>query len=328
MQRFLSSAIALLIASAAWAASAFEPVTLVVPTAAGSGTDRTARDLAQAFRTSPRHGAAVLVENVGGAAGTLAATRVARAAPDGRTLLLANSGMSSASALNRELPFNALDDFAFVGMIDEQPLTLIGRPTLPAETFADLLQWLDTESGHATLAYTGSGSSSQLCALVLQRATRAKLRLVGYRGIAPAMSDLIGGQVDLLCDASPDTMAWIEQGKVRAYAVTGRRRVQSPALPTLSAVPTFDELGPNGFDDIMVWHALYAPAGTPAAVLDTLGAALQEALQSPEFVRRESQIGARIAPPSQRTAELHRRFVAHEIARWQDVLGDTPRTNH
>ena len=192
-----------------------KPVTIVVPFTAGGPTDKVARDLAEALR-KPLGGQSVIIENVGGAGGTLGAAKVARAAPDGYTLLLHHIGMSTAPALYRTLPYKTLDDFEYLGMVNEVPMTLIGRSTLPANNYAELLKWMEANKGKINLANAGLGAASHLCGLLLQSTLKIDMQTVPYKGTAPAMNDLLGGQVDIMCDQTTNTTGQIEAGKVKA----------------------------------------------------------------------------------------------------------------
>src|SRR6187399_509040 len=251
-----------------------KPVTIVVPFAAGGPTDKVARDLGEALR-KPLGGQSVVIENVGGAGGTLGANKVAKAAPDGHTLLLHHIGLSTAPSLYRTLPYKTLEDFEYVGMINEVPMTLIGKPTLPANNFAELLKWMEANKGKINLANAGLGAASHLCGLLLQSTLKIDMQTVPYKGTAPAMNDLLGGQVDIMCDQTTNTTGQIEAGKVKAFAVTSSKRLTTPALKNL---PTLDEAGLKGFN-VTIWHGLYAPKGTPKAVVDKINAALKVALK-------------------------------------------------
>jgi tripartite-type tricarboxylate transporter receptor subunit TctC len=314
MTRLLFAAMAALIAPAALAQYPEKPVTLVVPFSAGGPTDKVARDLAEALRKPL--GATIVIENVGGAGGTLGATKVAKARPDGYTLLLHHAGISTAPALYRNLHYKTLDDIEFLGMINEVPMTLIGRPTLPANTYPELVKWLHANKGKVNLANAGLGSASHLCGLMFQSATGIEMQTVPYKGTGPAMTDLIGGQVDLMCDQTTNTTTQIEAGKVKAYAVTSRQRLTTPALARL---PTLDEMGLTGFD-VTIWHAVYAPRGTPAAVVDKINTALKQALKDPEFVKREQALGAVIITDTRVNGPEHKKFVASEIDKWGPVI--------
>ncbi|HEY2977468.1 MAG TPA: tripartite tricarboxylate transporter substrate-binding protein [Burkholderiaceae bacterium] len=291
-----------------------KPVTLVVPFTAGGPTDKVARDLAEAMRKPL--GGTIIIENVGGAGGTLGAGKVAKAAPDGHTLLLHHIGMATAPALYRNLAYKPLEDFEFVGMVNEVPMTLIGKPTLPANNYAELAKWIDANKGKINLANAGLGAASHLCGLLFQNAIKVDMTTVPYKGTAPAMNDLLGGQVDLMCDQTTNTTGQIESGKVKAFAVTTSKRVSTPALAKL---PTLDEMGLKGFN-VSIWHGLYAPKGTPKAVIDKINAALKVGLKDAEFIKREEALGAVIISDNRVDGAEHKKFVEHEIAKWTPVI--------
>jgi tripartite-type tricarboxylate transporter receptor subunit TctC len=310
--RTLSFALAALTLATASQAYPDKPITIVVPFAAGGPTDKVARDFAEALR-KPLNGATIVVENVGGAGGTLGANKVAKAAPDGHTLLLYHIGMATSPALYRNLPYKTLDDFEYLGMINDVPMTLIGRSTLPANSYAELVKWLEANKGKVNLANAGLGAASHLCGLLFQQGTKIDMQTVPYKGTAPAMTDLLGGQVDIMCDQTTNTTGQIESGKVKAFAVTTQKRLGTPALAKL---PTLDEAGLKGFN-LTIWHGLYAPKGTPKAVLDQLNAALRAALKDPEFIKRQEALGAVVVTDARLAPAEHKKFVAAEI----DKLG-------
>ncbi len=289
-------------------------ITFVVPFAAGGPTDRVARDLAEAMRKSL--GQTIVIDNTGGAGGTLGAAKVARAAPDGYTLLLHHIGMATSPALYRKLPYDTLNDFTYLGIVNDVPMTLIARPTMPAATYPELAQWIGQNKGNIKLANAGLGSASHLCGLMYQEAVKVEMTTVPYKGTAPAITDLMGGQVDLLCDQTTNTTGQIEGKKVKAYAVTSPQRLATPALRSL---PTLDELGLKGFN-VSIWHGLYAPKGTPQPVLDRLNAALRTALRDGDFVRKQEGLGAVVASDDRITPAGHRKFVSDEINRWGPVI--------
>jgi tripartite-type tricarboxylate transporter receptor subunit TctC len=314
MKRLLLAAVGALAAPLALADYPDRPVTIVVPFAAGGPTDKVARDLAEALRKPL--GGTVIVDNVGGAGGTLGATKVAKATPDGYTLLLYHIGMSTSPALYRKLPYNTLEDFEYLGMINEVPMTLIGKPTLPANNWAELHKWLEANKGKINLANAGLGAASHLCGLLFQSTLKIDMQTVPYKGTAPAMNDLLGGQVDLMCDQTTNTTSQIEAGKVKAFAVTTSKRLTTPALKNL---PTLDESGLKGFN-VSIWHGLYAPKGTPKAVADKINAALRAALKDPEFVKREEALGAVVVTDARLNGAEHKKFVEAEINKWGPVI--------
>ncbi len=315
MKRLLIASLGAVAVSAAWAEYPEKPVTLVVPFTAGGPTDKVARDLGEAMRKS-MGGQAIIVENVGGAGGTLGANKVAKAAPDGYTILLHHIGMATSPALYRNLPYKTLEDFEYVGMVNEVPMTLIGRPSLPANNYAELTKWLEANKGKINLANAGLGAASHLCGLLFQSTLKIDMTTVPYKGTAPAMNDLLGGQVDLMCDQTTNTTGQIEAGKVKAFAVTSAKRLTTPALKNL---PTLDEVGVKGFN-VTIWHALYAPKGTPKAVTDKLNAALRTALKDPEFIKREEALGAVVVTDARLNGADHKKFVEAEIAKWAPAI--------
>jgi len=292
-----------------------KPVTIVVPFSAGGPTDKVARDLAEALR-KPLGNATIIIENVGGAGGTLGANKVAKSTPDGYTLLLHHIGMSTSPALYRNLPYKTLDDFEYLGMINEVPMTLIGKPTLPAANYAELSKWITANKGKINLANAGLGAASHLCGLLFQSMLKVEMTTVPYKGTGPAMTDLLGGQVDLMCDQTTNTTSQIESGKVKAFAVTTTKRLTTPALAKL---PTLDESGLKGFN-VAIWHGLYAPKGTPKPVQDKINAALKTALKDAEFIKREEALGAVIVTDARLNGAEHKKFVEAEINKWGPVI--------
>jgi len=291
-----------------------KPVTIVVPFPAGGPTDKVARDLAEAMRKPL--GATIVIENVGGAGGTLGANKVAKASPDGYTILLSHVSIATSPALYRALPYKTLDDFEYLGMINEVPMTLIGRSSLPANNYGELAKWLEANKGKVNLANAGVGSASHLCGLLFQQSMKIDMTTVPYKGTAPAMTDLLGGQVDIMCDQTTNTTSQIESGKVKAFAVTTAKKLTTPALAKL---PTLDESGLKGFN-VTIWHGLYAPKGTPKAVLDKVNAALKTALNDADFHKREEALGAVIVTDGRVNGAEHKKFVEAEINKWGPVI--------
>jgi len=315
MKTMLMISVLALAATSALAEYPDKPITIVVPFSAGGPTDKVARDLAEALR-KPLGGATIVIENVGGAGGTLGAAKVARAAPDGYTLLLHHIGMSTAPALYRNMQYKVLEDFEYLGMINEVPMTLIGKPTLPANNYAELAKWIDANKGKINLANAGLGAASHLCGLLFMSAIKVDMQTVPYKGTAPAMTDLLGSQVDLMCDQTTNTSTQIEAGKVKAYAVTTAKRLSTPALAKL---PTLDESGLKGFN-VSIWHGMYAPKGTPKPVLDKINTAMKAALHDPEFIKREEALGAVIITDARLNGAEHKKFVEAEIAKWTPII--------
>ena len=315
MKKTLLTLAATFAATSALAAYPDKPVTIVVPFAAGGPTDKVARDLAVVIAKGLNN-QTVIIENVGGAGGTLGAGKVAKANPDGYTLLLHHIGMATSPGLYRNMPYKTLEDFEYVGMINEVPMTLIGRPSLPANNFAELRTWINANKGKINLANAGLGAASHLCGLLFQQSMAVDMTTVPYKGTGPAMIDLLGGQVDLMCDQTTNTSSQIEAGKVKAYAVTTLNPLTTPALAKL---PTLDSQGLKGFN-VSVWHGLYAPKGTPKAALDQINAALRSALKDPEFIKRQEALGAVIITDSRLNPVEHKKFVEAEINKWGPAI--------
>ncbi len=281
MKKFL--ALALAAAAAVAQAQSYpgsKPVTLVVPFAAGGPTDRVARDLGEAMRKAMGGQANFVVENVNGAGGTIGAAKVAKATPDGHTLLVHHIGMAAAPVLYRKLPYKVLEDFEFVGMINEVPMTLVGKPQLPANTYRDFENYIRANSGKLNIAHAGLGSASHLCGLMWQSRLQAADAMVTipFGGTAPAMNALVGGQVDVMCDQTTNTTGQIESGRIKAFAVTTARPLSNHKL--LKDYPTLNEMGMRGFE-LTIWHGVYAPKGTPAPILAQLHEGLKKALKDP-----------------------------------------------
>ncbi|KRI01773.1 tripartite tricarboxylate transporter substrate-binding protein [Curvibacter sp. PAE-UM] len=292
-----------------------KPITIVVPFAAGGPTDRVARDLAEAMR-KPLGGVILVVDNAAGAGGSIGANKVAKATADGHTLLLHHIGMATMPTLVRNLPFKVETDFEYVGMVNDVPMTLIGRPSLPASNYKELTAWINENKGKINLGNAGIGAASHLCGLMFQNALKVDMTTVPYKGTAPAITDLIGGQIDLLCDQTTNTTSQIEGKKVKAYAVTTSKRLTTPALKDL---PTLNESGLKGFE-VTIWHGLYAPKGTPADVVAKLNVALKAALKDPDFIKKQEGLGAVVVNDKRVEPAEHKKFVAAEIAKWSPVL--------
>ncbi|MBX3609360.1 MAG: tripartite tricarboxylate transporter substrate binding protein BugD [Hydrogenophaga sp.] len=319
MKKLVALALATAVSATAFAQDyPNKPVTFVVPFAAGGPTDLVARQLAEAMR-KPLGGANIVVENTAGAGGTIAATRVARAPKDGYTLLVWHIGMASTDSLYKKKQFNALEDFEYLGMINDVPMTLLGSNKLNANTYRDFEAHIRANGGKLNLAHAGLGSASHLCGLMWQYAVKLdkSMTTIAYRGTGPAMNDLIGGQVDVMCDQTTNTTAQIEGGRVKAFAVTTAQPLSTH--PVLKHYPTLQEMGLKDFN-LSIWHGLYAPKGTPPDVLKKLNDALKVALKDPEFVKRQADLGALVVTDSRVTPEGHKKFVADQIAKLKTVI--------
>jgi len=288
------------------------PVTMLVPYAAGGPTDTVARVVAQAMMKPL--GQTVLVENRPSAGGFLAPEQVKNAKPDGYTILIHHIGMATIPALYRAPRFDPLTDFEYIGLINDVPMTIIARQNFPAKDFKEFLSYIKANKEKVTLANAGIGAASHLCGLLFMSAIQTDFLTVPYKGTGPAMNDLLGGQVDFMCDQTTNTTAQIKGGKVKAYAVTSPKRV-----PSLPDIPTLTELGLKGAD-VGIWHALYAPKGTPKPAIDKLVAALQAALKDPAVNQRFSELGAVSVSLDRATPEALQKFLKSEIDKWGPII--------
>ena len=312
MKKLMTFALAATMAVGAYAQNfPSKPITFIVPFTAGGPTDTVARQLAEAMR--PHLGNAnIVVENAAGAGGTIGATRAARAQPDGYTLLVWHIGMASTPSLYRRLQFNPLQDFEFLGIINDVPMTLVGKPQLPANTYRDFENYIRANSGRLNLAHAGLGSASHICGLMWQSAINAReaMTTIPFGGTSAAMTALIGGQVDVMCDQTTNTVSQIEAGRIKAFAVTTAQRLNDH--PFLRNYPSLQEMGLRNFN-LTIWHGLYAPKGTPPAVTQQLNNAMRAALRDPNFIRQQATLGAIVATDNRITPEGHRAFVAQQI---------------
>ena len=287
-------------------------VTILVPAAAGGPIDTVARVLAQAMSTELK--GQVIVENAGGAGGTVGAGRVARSAGDGYTLYLYHIAHATWPALYKKLPFDVIKDFEPIGRITDVPMTLVGRKDLAAADFKELLAWIKTSGAKVTMANAGIGAVSHLCGLLFMQAIQSDLTTVPYKGTGPAMNDLLGGQVDLMCDQTTNTTSHIKSGKVKVFGVTTRTRV-----PSLKDVPTLDELGLKNFE-LSAWHGLWAPKGTPKSVIEQLSKALQAALKDPNVIQRFADLGTVPVKEADATPGALQVLVKSEVERWGPII--------
>ena len=288
------------------------PISLVVPFAAGGPTDVVARMIA--IPMGKALGQTVLVENAVGAGGTIAATKVARAAPNGYTLFLHHMGMSTAPALYKKLNFDPLKDFEYIGQVVDVPMTLLGRKDFPPANFTELQTYLKANGTKVSLANAGLGAVSHLCGLLFMSQMGVDLNTIPYSGTGPAMNALLGGQVDLLCDQTTQTVPLIKDGRVKVYGVTTLKR-----LSVLPNVPTLNEQGLKGFE-VKVWHGMYAPKGTPAPVLDKLTAALRVAMQDPMVTQRLADLSSDVPPADKISASGLKTHLEAEINKWGPVI--------
>jgi tripartite-type tricarboxylate transporter receptor subunit TctC len=289
-----------------------KPISLVVPFAAGGPTDTIARLLAT--NMSKTLGQTVVVENVAGAGGTVASAKVAKSKPDGYTIYIHHMGMATAQALYDKLPYDPLKDFEYIGQVADVPMVLLGSKNFPPNNFKELEAYIRANKDKVTMANAGPGAVSQLCGLIFQSRLGVRVTTVPYKGTGPALTDLVGGQVNILCDQTTQTIPFIKDGKVKVYGVTTPKRLS--ALPN---VPTLDEQGMKGFD-VKVWHGIYAPLGTPKPVLEKINAALKKALTDPDLKARLDSSNIDIVPVSKQNGESLKAHLDAEINRWGPII--------
>lgn len=288
------------------------PITVVVPFSAGGPTDTVTRLVAEAM--SKDLGQQIIVENVGGAGGTLGAAQVANADPDGYTLLLHHIGMATSATLYRKLPYDTLNAFEYVGLVTEVPMTLVARKDLEPTDLKGLIEYAKANADKVTVANAGIGAASHLCGMLFMSAIQTPLVTVPYKGTGPAMTDLLGGQVDIMCDQTTNTTKHIKAGTIKAYAVTSPKR-----LDVLPDLPTVAEGGlPNM--EVAIWHGIYAPKGTPKEITERLSKSLQVALKDPNVVARFAELGTAPSPEADATPAALKAKVESEIARWKPII--------
>ena len=289
-----------------------KPIIIVVPAAAGGPTDTLTRVLAAAMGNAMKH--QFVIENAGGAGGIIGINKAAKARPDGYTLLLYHIGLSTAPALYRKLPYDTLADFDYIGQVADVPMTLVAKKDTPARDLPAFLEFIKTNRDKVTYAQAGIGSASYLCGLLFMNTIDTQFTQVPYKGTGPAMNDLVGGQVDFMCDQTTNTVPQIKSGNIKVYAVSTPAR-----LASLPEVPTLDEAGLKGFN-LVVWNGLFAPRGTPRPALDKLTAALQSAVQDPAFKSRLAELGAEPVPLAKATPESLRTQLKSEIDKWTPII--------
>jgi tripartite-type tricarboxylate transporter receptor subunit TctC len=310
--RFVGLAAVLAASSALAQQYPTKSITLSVPFAAGGPTDTVARVVAQSM--SKPLGQTVIVENKPSAGGILAPEQVKNAKPDGYTILIHHIGMSTTPSLYRQLRFNPLTDFEYIGLINDVPMTLIARNNFPAKDFKEFLDYVKKNKDKVSYANAGIGAASHLCGMLFMSAIQTDLLTVPYKGTAPAMNDLLGGQVDFMCDQTTNTTSQIKSGKVKALGVTSAKRV-----PSLPDIPTLQEQGLKGFE-VGIWHGLYAPKGTPKPVIDRLVAALQATVKDAEVQKRFADLGATTYPPEKATPQALQQHLKAEIDKWAPLI--------
>jgi tripartite-type tricarboxylate transporter receptor subunit TctC len=312
--RVLGAALSLALAGSAAAQQQYPTrnVSMVVPYAAGGPTDTVARVLGQAMGKPLAQ--TVIVENRPSAGGILGPEYVKNAKPDGYTILIHHIGMATTPTLYRNLRYNPLTDFEYIGLVNEVPMTIVAKPTMPAKDLKEFLAYIKANKDKVTYANAGIGAASHLCGMLFMSAIGADFLTVPYKGTGPAMNDLLGGQVDFMCDQTTSTTSQIKAGKVKVYGITSTKRVSS-----LPDVPTLQEQGLKGAE-VGIWHGLYAPKGTPKPVLDKLVSSLQEALRDPTVNQRFTDLGAVTFPADKQTPAALQAHLKAEIDKWAPLI--------
>jgi len=312
MLRIILGTLALALSGSALAQYPTKPITMIVPYAAGGPTDTVARVMGIAM--GKPLGQTIIVENRPSAGGILGPEALKNAKPDGYTIMIHHIGMATIPSLYRQPRFNPLTDFDYVGLINDVPMTLIARGNFPAKDFKEFLAYVKANKAKVTYANAGIGAASHLCGMLFMSAIQTEVLTVPYKGTAPAMNDLLGGQVDFMCDQTTNTTNQIKSGKVKVYGVTSKKRV-----PSLPDVPTLDEAGLKGFE-VGIWHAFYAPKGTPRQAVDRLVAALQEALKDPEVKKRFNDLGTDPISLDKATPAALQAHLKAETDKWAPLI--------
>jgi tripartite-type tricarboxylate transporter receptor subunit TctC len=318
MLSFVRSLVLLLLLSSCTGVFAEEfparPITMIVPFSAGGPGDVIARILGNSMSATLKQ--SIVIENVVGAGGTLGTNRVAKAPPDGHTLLLMHVGQATAPALYAKLPFDPVGDFAMIGLVTDVPMILVARPSFPAKDLKELVAKIRSDGDKMTFGNVGLGSASQLCGLMFMSVTGTKLTPVYYKGGGPALNDVIAGHIDVYCDPATGPTPYIQAGTIPGFAITSKTRVA-----TLPNVPTSAEAGFPGFD-VTTWYGLYAPRGTPKPVVDALVASLQIALKDPALISRFAELSMTPVAPERATPEALEAFLKAEVIKWGKIIKD------
>lgn len=286
-------------------------INMVVPFAAGGPTDNVARALSEAMR--PALGQTVITENRGGAGGTLGTSQVARAKPDGYSILLMHIGFSTAPSLYKNPGYDALKGMQPIGLVVDVPMTIIARSDFPPNNIEELVEYMRSNKDKISLANAGIGAASHLCSTMLLNALGVDILTIPYKGTAPAMADLMGKQVDVLCDQTTNTTQQINAGTVKAYAVTSPKRVA-----TLPNLPTMQEAGFKDFE-VGIWHGMWAPKDTPADIVDTLNKALKAGMADPKFQERMAALGAAVLEKDANPKALQEK-VEQQVPQWAELF--------
>ena len=288
------------------------PITMIVPFPAGGATDTLARFLAEQMR--PILGQPVVIENVGGAAGSLGVGRAVRSAADGYTLSIGTSTTHMLTGGLYALPFDLLKDLEPIIQIGSEPLLIVGKKNLPADDLKGLIGWLKANPDKASVGVAGVGATGHLTGISFQKETGTKFQFVPYRGNGPAMQDLLSGQIDFMIEPSSNFRALLGAGSVTPYAITGKAR-----LPSSPDIPTADEAGLSGFF-ASLWYGLWVPKDTPKDIVARLNATMLQVLADPQVQKRFAELGIGIAPPAQQSPEALRAYQKAEAERWWPII--------
>jgi len=311
VRALLAAAFAVLAATASAQDYPNRPVTLVVPFAAGGPSDIIGRLLAQSMTQTLKQ--QVIVENTAGAGGTLAINRVAKAAPDGYTILISHVNHAATAILYRKLQYDPVEDFAPIGLATDGAMAIIGKKGIAPNTIQELMAHIKEQKDKVSYAHAGIGSGAHLCGLQLMSALQTQMTVVTYRGTGPALNDLVGGQIDLLCDQVTSALPQIQAGTVKAYAVTTKEPLKSLPLPSM------EQVGIRGFE-VNVWHGLYAPKGTPAPIVERLASALRAALKDPLVLKRLDDLSTTPVSDERATPDALKKHLVSEIAKWRPII--------
>ncbi|MGI6246873.1 MAG: tripartite tricarboxylate transporter substrate-binding protein [Pseudochelatococcus sp.] len=287
-------------------------ITMVVPFSAGGPTDTVARMVAD--KMSTELGRQIIVENIGGAGGTLGAARVAKAEADGYTVLLHHIGMATSATLYRNLAYDTLNAFEYVGLVTEVPMVMVARKDFEPTDFAGFINYVKGNADRITMANAGIGAASHLCGMLFMSAIETPLVTVPYKGTGPAMTDLLGGQVDIMCDQTTNTAQQIKGGTIKAYVTTTPER-----LDVFPDLPTAGEAGLPGFE-VSIWHGIYSPKGTPAEINERLSQALKFALADKDVIKSMADLGTEPSPAGDATPAALQAKLQSEIERWKPVI--------
>lgn len=319
---FLALAVLALLPASAAAQDSYpaKPITLVLPYAAGGGADLMARVLAESLRRTL--GQAVTVSNIGGAGGVVGARQVANAAPDGYTIMMNHMGLATVPALFKNLQFDPLKSYEYIGLFSEIPMLVVAGKNFPPNNVRELIDYVQKNKDKVTFASSGMGSGTHLCAMLFEKAIGTSVTMVQYKGSAPAYVDVQSGRVDLLCDSTGGSVAQVKGGGVKAFLVTGNKRLES-----LPAVPLPVESGLRDLSLMTVWYGLFAPAGTPKAVVDRLAAALQVAVRDPAIAAQLAPWDATVVDPKQAAPGALAERMSSQVSLWTQIIqgaGITP----